>query len=250
MIYVVLGCHKSGTTLVSEILHRSGIPMGADTREGQSYDSGNYFERREWVHLNQDILGYRGSSHNHPAPHPLVVRKATLDALRREITRCEEDSPSWGFKDPRTCLTYPILRDHLPAHVTIAVYRSLEEYWSNQIRNRPKRHKLWKTIRTWSAYNSRLVEILVQRRQLAQPFILLRYEELMRGSVEFQRLADFMGRELHDPRKQALYRSEARGKVRIAIADRVLNATGRPQPSRIRRSLDDLAKQTIAIGAK
>lgn len=45
MIFVVLGMHKSGTTLVSQILHHSGIPMGDGFDENVTYDGGNKYER-------------------------------------------------------------------------------------------------------------------------------------------------------------------------------------------------------------
>ena len=40
MTYVVLGMHKSGTTLVAEILHRSGIPM-VEATSSADYYAGN-----------------------------------------------------------------------------------------------------------------------------------------------------------------------------------------------------------------
>ena len=43
-VFVVLGMHKSGTTLVSDILHRSGVPM-VEVRSSEGYDQGNKMER-------------------------------------------------------------------------------------------------------------------------------------------------------------------------------------------------------------
>jgi hypothetical protein len=52
---VVLGMHKSGTTLIAETLHRSGIAMiGAETSGG--YDDGNKMERAETRALNMQLL--------------------------------------------------------------------------------------------------------------------------------------------------------------------------------------------------
>jgi len=250
MICVVLGSHKSGTTLVSEILHRSGIPMIRESDAAGGYDAGNFYERREWVHLNQDILGSGDPAEDHPAPEQVFARQATVEAIRREVRLCEAEHTDWGFKDPRTCLTYPIWREILPEHVVIGVYRSLEEAWGNHVRRkRPRRRSFWKVVRMWSDHNRRLMEVLVRRRELGQPFILLSYEALMRGDEEFERLAEFLRRELVDPRQPDLYRSRARGGLRIAAADRVLNALGRPQPSRIRRRLDQLTGQTVEIPA-
>jgi len=58
MIYVILGMHKSGTTLVSSLLHNADINMIEDTAE-QDYDKGGYYERESTLQLNYDILGLK-----------------------------------------------------------------------------------------------------------------------------------------------------------------------------------------------
>jgi len=55
MIYVILGMHKSGTTLISQILHKSGINMG-EFNEDVSYDQGNQHERPAAQKINREIL--------------------------------------------------------------------------------------------------------------------------------------------------------------------------------------------------
>lgn len=249
MIYIVLGCHKSGTTLVGEILHRSGIPMVEEGESVQSdYDAGDYFERREWVHLNQDILGFGNPVEDHPAPRQIFASEATRQGIRRQILRCERAHEDWGFKDPRTCLTYPVWREELPEHVVVGVYRSLEEFWGNRLTKRRKRHSFWKAVRMWCDYNRCLADVLERRQALGQPFVLLRYELLMDGDDEFLRLQAFIGRGLVDPRKAARYRSQARGRIRLAIADRVMNAVGLPQPTKITRRLERLAAHPVVSG--
>ena len=157
MIYVVLGCHKSGTSLIAEILHRSGIAMVEGEVGETDYDRGDFFERLDWVYLNQDILGFGNPvpiSRRPPAYAPRMPRAADID---QKIEACEKQHESWGFKDPRTCLTYPIWKEHLPTHSVIGVYRPLAEFWAHETRV-GWRPSLWKTIRTWCEYNRRLAE--------------------------------------------------------------------------------------------
>ena len=56
MIYIVLGMHKSGTTLISEILHHSGINMTEDQNTQLNYDQGNFYEWVAAVRFNREIL--------------------------------------------------------------------------------------------------------------------------------------------------------------------------------------------------
>ena len=152
VIYVVLGMHKSGTTLVARVLHESGISMGEfDSRLG--YGEGNRYERHDAQLANRDLLrGYQIPSLDH------LVRRRRLDpvdaagyAINRDsqayvrhralarrlerpdaaervrpiVERCEERGEDWGFKDPRTCLTFPAWRKVLPEHRIVVVYRGI-----------------------------------------------------------------------------------------------------------------------------
>ena len=129
MIYVVLGMHKSGTTLVSQILHHSGIDMG-DFDESVSYDRGNKYERASVLALDMDILdapddevldlGVRG---------PLQLTDAQRARMREIIADGQSRHADWGFKDPRLTLVYELWAQELPEHRLIAVYRDPAEAW-------------------------------------------------------------------------------------------------------------------------
>ena len=56
MIFVILGMHKSGTTLLARALHESGIVMGQKFSAGIEYKKCKYEAR--WVQdINDQILG-------------------------------------------------------------------------------------------------------------------------------------------------------------------------------------------------
>ena len=69
MIYVVLGMHKSGTSLAAEILHKSGISMVTTDQVG-TYEDGAYYERQDCYQLNMAILGW--------SDEELLYRKSEL----------------------------------------------------------------------------------------------------------------------------------------------------------------------------
>ena len=125
MTYVVLGMHKSGTTLVAEILHRSGIPM-VETASAADYYAGNKWERASTLAFDKDLLDARDVDSLWLAPPDpdTLLRDADLERARR-IAACAEAGAGgeWGFKDPRACLTWPVWRLALTAPKLIAVYR-------------------------------------------------------------------------------------------------------------------------------
>ncbi len=146
MIYVVLGVHKSGTTLVSRTLHASGINMVDHADESTDYDEGGHYERASVVDLNHQLLSgcmipplgaiVRRDGVNEQGHYDDVAiawklpRRPTRKQrkeMRRIIQDCGRRYADWGFKDPRTCLTYPVWQSELPAHALVIVYRGFIE---------------------------------------------------------------------------------------------------------------------------
>lgn len=232
MIVCVLGMHKSGTTLLAETLHHSGIHM-ADVPEHLGYDDSNKFERHEAQRLNRAVLqpalvptirGYRlrdagldraGYQINVDSIAwvrrrrlPDVLEQASPAPIHEMATSLDARHEHWGFKDPRTCLTYEWWRRSLPEHRVVAIYRPFGEVllryrvrWRSPIR-------LVRVARSWLVHN----EMLVSHLEARPDHVLLRYDELMGDDDEFGRLGDYLGLPLRDRRRPELYR--ARGSAR------------------------------------
>ncbi len=215
MIYVVLGMHKSGTTLVSEILHHSGVSMG-DFDSSLSYDDGNTYERDEMRSLNKMLLG-SGDAHSLQVIRPLtglqdVALRNFQNAAKPLLEAAAEDNPDWGFKDPRTVLTYDIWRSVLPEHRLIVVFRRPEELWRHYTRRisiwRPFR-RFWegvKAIRAWCIYNSEILRFLDREERES---LVISFAGFMSGDETFRQLEAFIEQSLVDMRKVSLYRNRS-----------------------------------------
>lgn len=240
MVYVILGMHKSGTTLISQILHHSGINMG-DFDVSVSYDYGNKYERQSTLRLNEDILGQRDVESIHlVAPRNLSLSDEHLKRMRQIID--ENNSKyghQWGFKDPRTCLVYPFWASELPEHKVIAIYRHPYELW---LRYRPRKllsryakfYLAPKMLARWFDYNLNILAFLQEAKAES---LLLEYQQLMFTQEEFNRLQDFVDVNLADQRKMSLYRNRADGRDPIwdfALAWRFAQTKQKP---------DDLIEQ-------
>lgn len=118
---VVIGMHRSGTGLLTTILERMGVFMGAwQERNGEAVF---HWQLNEW------LLRQSGASWDHPEP----VRAFLADERARELAvdhlaflhrtpwvagylgagrylryRKPQRMASWGFKDPRTTFTLPV----------------------------------------------------------------------------------------------------------------------------------------------
>jgi len=221
MIYVVLGMHKSGTSFISQTLHHSGINMVDEVNRDLSYDQGNKYERESTKALNQEILCSEGiHSLNLSLPEKLSVTKDQQERMQSLIEDYDERFDSWGFKDPRTCFTYPFWEKVLPRHKLIVVYRPIEELWKRYRRSRKVLFPLnaIQLVKRWYEHNARIVKYL---QQTNIHYLILDYSLAMREQTEFNRLQRFVGARLNDERDTRLYRGRGGKYIFLTIAKRL-----------------------------
>lgn len=101
MIYIVLGFHKSGTTLVARTLHEAGINMGV-TETGE-YPKCKYEDKRVQK-IKNDIL-YDGQITPSYAM-PTSYNDCSADIEKYIQSRRDEGNIKWGFKCPDVTLCY------------------------------------------------------------------------------------------------------------------------------------------------
>ena len=241
MIYVILGMHKSGTTLVSQMLHHSGINMGDDVENGVSYDRGNQYERESTWRLNEDILQARQVRSIHiSVPQNLQISESQRAKMQEIIASCTQQYRHWGFKDPRTCLVYPLWASELPEHKLIVIYRHPSEPWP---RYRPKHGRnryrepylAWKYLQSWCEHN---LNILAYLGDTKRPHIVLEYQKLVTTQEEFNRLQQFLGQPLADCRQAKLYRHHQQHYHLLSLAEWFLKMQKGIQPQAIWQQLE------------
>jgi hypothetical protein len=204
---IVLGMHKSGTTLVARLLSDAGVDMGTFDMT-RDYDIGNALERYETQKLNRRLLRW-DKRHSLDILRPLDMRAVGAPELERGreiVARMESANTVWGFKDPRTCLTYNYWRTVLPTHRVIVVYRDPEEVAAHYLR-RSRRHEApfiaFAALRCWAAYNVHILSALGDR----DDALILNYSVLMQDGTELARLGNFLGCKVLDSRESKRYRA-------------------------------------------
>jgi len=241
VIYVVLGMHKSGTTLVSEILHHSGIEMGEpeDIPLDRGYDRGNKYERAAAVAIDKDILGAHGvPSERIRAPRQLPRSPEVIARMASLVADLNQRCSDWGFKDPRACLTYPLWEAALPEHRIVAVYRPLHELTERKGGDQSP-VQAYRLVRSWHEHNAALLSIL---KVTPMPWIALHYGRLMEGDIEFRRLERFVGRPLTDRRRPEMRRGTPKAGIWMRVAEALYKRrTGRVASTTL-AELDGLAE--------
>jgi hypothetical protein len=130
--FVILGMHRSATSLIAKGLSESGVYMGNNNM--QQADSGNphgYWEDLDFQFLNKEILARAGGDwFNIPDEDAILSagKKADIKGrIKGLIQKRYEQYNLWGFKDPRTVLTIRAIRPHLKNHSFFACFRNPNE---------------------------------------------------------------------------------------------------------------------------
>ncbi len=104
-VLIVAGMGRSGTSLVSHYLEKSGLNMGD---KFISPDVGNvlgYFEDEDFLNFHKAVLSKNGISTFHTEKSNLPIRVDCIDRERAlEMVRSRKKLEQWGWKEPRTTL--------------------------------------------------------------------------------------------------------------------------------------------------
>jgi len=157
----IAGMHRSGTSMVTMLLHRSGLYLGPESdfhAPGPANPEGNW-ENRRILKLNQRILHRLGGGWDYPPPAPTNWTTGSLAPVQVEAETLLQhfiDREPWGWKDPRNCLTLPFWQAILGAVRVVAVVRNPLEV-AESLRKRNGFSQAL-SLALWHSYNQRLLD--------------------------------------------------------------------------------------------
>lgn len=211
-IAVVLGMHKSGTSLVSEILHHSGIEM-IEEGSARGYDEGFHHERALTRKINKDLLDAH-RRHSLDAVDRIDAEAAGADSVREAtnlVSAMSRRGMDWGFKDPRTCLTYDFWKTLLPPHKLICIFRDVAEVHHHYAK--VGKESGFRVLNAWFHYNQAMLEAFEGAPESDR--LMIRYGSFMEGDEVFMALSSLLNRPLVDRRSAVMRRSEGRRRYRL-----------------------------------
>lgn len=119
---VVLGMHRSGTSFLTGTLQLAGLELGPHNTRARHNAKGNR-ENPEIVAFHDAVLAARGASWRSPPPDPIRWTPAE-EARARALVASYEDTPRWGFKDPRSLAMIDEWRRICPGAGLIGIFRN------------------------------------------------------------------------------------------------------------------------------
>ena len=138
---VVLGMHRSGTSLLARALHTfendPPVSMGDKMLDdvlkdlhGEAMKESNsqgHYEDFEFMQLNDAILNSAGGSWFNPPPREQIKAVGQrYDSVIKQLLDRRKDKTIWGWKDPRTCLTADVFHPYLENPHYICMFRDVE----------------------------------------------------------------------------------------------------------------------------
>jgi len=206
----VLGMHKSGTTLIAKMLHHSNINM-VDCLSDLNYDQGNKYERSSMVFTNLAILNIAFSEKSYTSlkyqtDHPRYEPSIVENQVKYLIAHLNEQHENWGFKDPRTCLTYSIWKKHLGQHFVIGAFRSpwsvLNHYTSKRKLGKFRYDIIFQVLKSWYVHNEVVLNEMSQSNST-----LIYYDDMMSNHNMIKSLSKVLKINITDLRNRKLNRS-------------------------------------------
>lgn len=163
---IILGMHRSGTSCLAGSLEQAGLYLGRVNTKAAHNKKGNR-ENPHIMALNDALLRDAGGAWDKPPDLPITWSAANLETRDRIIASSPADT-IWGFKDPRTLLTFEGWSEALPAVKLVGTFRHpLAVARSLNLRSRIATAK---AVDLWMAYNTRLLDLCGERDIELVPF--------------------------------------------------------------------------------
>jgi hypothetical protein len=162
--FVVLGMHRSATSLIAKGLAESNVSMGSNLLIADKSNLFGHWEDMDFLNLNKAILRDAGGDWDDPPPEEKILELAdTYEAEIKElINRKKKDL--WGWKDPRTTLTIKLFAPYLENPHWITCFRQPEQVaQSLLVRNN---FPIEKGLALCIEYNKRLLNFLLNNGDL------------------------------------------------------------------------------------
>lgn len=200
-IVIILGMHRSGTSVITQICQSMGVYLGKeqDLMEATQYNLSGFFENKEIIHINDEILQLCKREWYSLEPLTIdfnnqrIVEK--MEHLESIVTNMFETSDMVGIKDPRMAILLPLWERIFDKLVDEVIYiwefrNPLEVAESLKKRDGfSRKHSLL----LWVNYNLNILEFLKEKE-----YLLVNYRDILEDSLVFHELAKLFGIEIND----------------------------------------------------
>lgn len=211
---IIVGCHRSGTSILSKILHHSGLWMGGDLN--------SHSESVEFLKINELVFHEFGASWSNP-DNLINSLESNFESVWQVFEKGLSDfhkpayiswfsekklilgKRNWGWKEPRTTITFPLWIRLFPSAKIINIQRhGFDVALSIQKREKkrdkssylydPKLEDFNESFKLWLKYNTWIDKQLESVPK--ENTIAFHYEDFINGDFEINQLSEFLSLDL------------------------------------------------------
>ncbi len=218
--YIILGVHRSGTSLMSRIFDKTGIFMGINQNINSEADFFFKINKNLLKETNSNAYFFENSlkafeNKNFITEKTVFLKKHINKKIKFKFFGLknylkyafENKKIKWGFKDPRTIIFFPIWAKIFPdakfliifrnpIDVCMSIYYFEQKRWKQKLKKRPDlkfEMPLEKTFEVWKNFT----EILIKLSEKENPNIIsVKYEEL-RNTEVLKKIIKFTNSEIN-----------------------------------------------------
>jgi hypothetical protein len=159
---IVIGMHRSGTSLAAALLQSAGLDVGERLMEGNWSNPRGHFEDMDFVELQRGALVRLGWHQDGWLESELQeLPEDIISAARDLVDRKGRNGRPWGWKDPRTILFLRLWLDLLPSSKLALIYRAPWEVIDSLYRRGDEifSEDPGLAVRIWLRYNRALLDV-------------------------------------------------------------------------------------------
>lgn len=185
---LIVGMHNSGTSILAEILHKSGVFLGNNMNHYESYFFSVFINDRlimgsdqSWASLPlmsvEKVMSYRDTVGSFITKHWIA-----------DYLQCGYDGNSmWGIKDPRLCVLLPLYLDIFPEAKVVHIRRNPDDVAASLCRR--KKHGVGKldNFAHWKQLTQAYTDRVIEYSGKASAYHELEYEAFCRQSEAVMR---------------------------------------------------------------
>lgn len=123
---IIVGMHRSGTSLSANLLQKSGLFIGNSCLEASFDNPKGFYEDEDFLKIHIDILKQNQCIHLLRTNKNFDI-SIEVENKAKELVAKRNSEKNWGWKDPRTCLFLPFWKKRIPESKFIIIFRPYAE---------------------------------------------------------------------------------------------------------------------------
>lgn len=137
---LILGMHRSGTSLFTNWLHDCGLHVGERLLGKMDSNKKGHFEDLDFMEFHREVID---ENHTTEYTEDAIIKISTERAnqAKRIVALKNKVASQWGFKDPKTCIFLSFWEETIPYADKIVVFRSYKDVVTSLIRRRLNEQK-------------------------------------------------------------------------------------------------------------